>query len=92
MLTALENEATNLSEKDRRVLKRRVMDIRAKTHELFDYVGEGLLEEPRNERHATRRVAECSSVVARGTRNFCKPIGNKERAPNARSPRNLTVA
>lgn len=45
MLAVLDDEAPS---SDRREAKRRVLEIRAKAQELFDWLSEARLEEPRN--------------------------------------------
>jgi hypothetical protein len=48
MLATLDDAEAALSPADRREAKRRVYEIRGKTQELFDWLSEAKLEEPRN--------------------------------------------
>ena len=48
MLSVLDDDAAKLSANDRREAKRRVIEIRTKAQELFEWISEARLEEPRN--------------------------------------------
>lgn len=48
MLSALDGTERQLSAPDRREAKRRVLEIRARAQELFEWLSEARLEDPRN--------------------------------------------